>query len=278
MHKLVKIELYKIFKRPRTYIGFGAIVLIVLAIQTGFYLEGEDLLDFLIQNLSERFILQGSLINSYTVTYVILNSLWIHVPILVALVTGDLIAGEANGGTFRFILTRPISRVKLIFAKFFAGFTYAGLLVILLMILSLGGGHFFYGEGDFIVIKSSINFINEDDALWRFFAAFGYGILSMTVVVALSFMLSAFTDNSIGPIVGTLAIIIGITVISSLGFSLLRPITPFLFTSYLSGWTLFFDPELVYNKIIQAIAVQLIYIAVFFGITVIYFKRKDILS
>ncbi|MFW5656124.1 MAG: ABC transporter permease [Bacteroidota bacterium] len=278
MHKLVTIELFKIFTRPRTYIGFAAIVIIVLSIQTGFYFEGEELLSFVLDSLKDRFIFQGTLLNSYTIAYVILNTLWIHVPILVALVTGDLIAGEANGGTFRVILTRPVSRTKLIFAKFFAGFTYAGMLVILLMVFTLGIGHLMFGPGDFIVLKSSVNIINQDEALWRFILAFAYGILSMTVVVSLSLMLSAFTDNSIGPIIGTLAIIIGITVISTLGFSLLQPVMPFLFTTYLSRWNLFFDSQPDIIEILQAVGIQLGYIILFFSVTLIYFKRKDILS
>ena len=278
MNKLVKIELYKIFTKPRTYIGFGAVFLIVVAIQLGFYFEGEEFLDFVIQNLKDSFIFEGKLINAYTVSYVVLNSLWIHIPILIALVTGDLIAGEANSGTFRLILTRPISRTKLLFAKFFAGWTYTYMVIILMILMSVGLGALLFGSGDLLILKGTVNIFTAEDALWRFGLAYAYGILTMTVVASLSFMLSAFAENSIGPIIGTFAIIIGLTIISTLGFSLLRPIIPFLFTTYLPSWQLFFDYELDIPRIIHAVVVDIAYIILFLSITFYHFRKKDILS
>lgn len=218
MINLLKIELYKIFTKPRTFIGFGAIFIIVLAVHLGFYFEGQQLLDFVIQNIRNKFIFEGSLINTYTVSYVILNSLWVHLPILVSLVTGDLIAGEANSGTLRLVLTRPVSRTKLLLAKFISGWIYAVLLVIVMISSSLLLGYILYGTGDLIVIQQQIYIFSADDSLWRFIAAASYGMATMTTVAALSFLLSAFTDNSVGPIIGTFAIIIGITVISTIGY------------------------------------------------------------
>lgn len=278
MINLLKIELYKIFTKPRTFIGIGAIFVIVLAVHLGFYFEGQNILDFVIQNISDKFIMQGSLINTYTVSYVILNSLWVHLPILVSLVTGDLIAGEANSGTFRLILTRPVSRTKLLTAKFIAGWIYALLLVVLMISSSLLLGYILYGTGDLIVIQKQIYIFSSDDALWRFVAAAGYGILTMTTVAALSFLLSALTDNSVGPIIGTFAIIIGITVISTIGYVIVEPILPYLFTTYMPSWALFFHLEINYNDIFHAIKVQIIYTVIFLLITIIYFRKKDILS
>lgn len=278
MNKLVRIELYKIFTKPRTYIAFGAVFLIVVATQLGFYFEGEELLDFVIQNLKESFIFEGKLINSYTVSYIVLNTLWIHIPILIALVTGDLIAGEANSGTFRIILTRPVSRTKLLFAKFFAGWTYTVLVIVLMILLSIGLGSILFGPGDLLVLKGTVNIFKAEDALWRFGLAYSYGVLIMTVVASLAFMLSSFAENSIGPIIGTFAIIIGLTIISSLGFSFLKPVYPFLFTTYLPSWQLFFDYELNFLKISRAVIVDLVYIFLFLSITFYYFRKKDILS
>ncbi len=278
MNKLVRIELYKIFTKPRTYIGFGAVFLIVVSIQLGFYFEGEMILDFVIQNLKDSFIFEGELINAYTVSYIVLSSLWIHIPLLIALVTGDLIAGEANSGTFRLILTRPVSRTKLLFAKFFAGWTYTYLVIILMILLSVGLGSILFGSGDLLMLKGTLNIFKAEDALWRFGLAYSYGILSMTVVASLAFMLSAFAENSIGPIIGTFAIIVGITIISTLGFSFLSPVIPYLFTTYLPSWQLFFDYELDYVKISKAVFTDLAYIIIFLSVTFYHFRKKDILS
>ncbi len=278
LNTLIKIELYKIFKKGRTYIGFGAIFLIISAIQAGIYFEGESIFDFIMQQLDQNFQFEGNLINGYLITYLVLNTLWIHVPILVALVAGDLIAGEANSGTFRLILTRPISRIKLLIAKFLAGWTYTVLLVLFMVLIGMGAGILFFGTGDLMVFKGSINFFSSDELPWRFFAAFAYGTLSMTVVAALAFMLSSFSDNSIGPIIGSVAIIIGITIINTIGFSFLKPINPYLFTTYLPGWQMFFEFELNIAKLVKSIIIQMIYLVVFLGTAFYNFQKKDILS
>lgn len=278
MRKLVSIELYKIFSKPRTYIGFGAIVVIVLAIEFGILIEGDTMMGIIIQNIKDRFIFEGNIINQYLVSYLILNTLWIHVPILVALVTGDMLAGEANSGTFRLILTRPVSRVRLVAAKFIAGWIYAIMLVAVMAILSIGFGLVLFGPGDLMVVTNKVNVFAANDVLWRFTGAYAYGVLSMTTVAALSFLLSSFADNSIGPIIGTVAIIIGITIISTVGASLLGPVNKFLFTSYLPSWQLFFQTGDGLAGIWHAVLVQCTYIVGFLAVTIFYFRKKDILS
>lgn len=278
MRQLINIELFKIFTKPRTYIGFGAIFVIIVAIEIGIKIKGDEMLGMIMETLSDKFIFEGKLINMYSVGYIILNTLWIHVPILVALVTGDLLAGEANSGTYRILLTRPISRVKLIISKFIAGWVYTTLLIIFMILLSVVVGGLLFGQGDLLVMTTKVSIIASDDLVWRFLAAYSYGLLCMTTVAAMSYLLSAMSDNSIGPIIGTIALIIGITVISTVGKSLLEPVLPYFFTTYLTSWQKFFDTEFTMNMISHDILIQFIYIFGFFFITLFYFRKKDILS
>lgn len=278
MIKLIQIELYKIFRKPRTYIGFGAIAFIVTVVNLGFLFEGEQLLGFLIDSLKDKFLLSGNLINTYTMTFVILNSLWIHLPILISITAGDMISGEANNGTFRLLLTRPVSRTKLLAAKFISAWIYTVLLLLFMISFSLILGYVIFGVGDLIVIKSTISILSSDDTLWRFGYATLYGILSMTTVTALSFLLSSLSENSIGPIVGTFAIIVGLTIVSTLGYALIGPAIPYLFTTYLPSWDLFFTMKLDVAKLTHAIYVNLAYTIAFITFTFYYFKNKDILS
>src|SRR4029434_10376654 len=105
MPTLVWIELQKLFCRSRSYIAFIAIGLIVGVIEWGLRLEGRQVLELLMQNLQEAFLFQGNLLNGYLVTYLVLNSLWLHVPILIALVTGDLVSGEVQAGSMTLLLS-----------------------------------------------------------------------------------------------------------------------------------------------------------------------------
>lgn len=276
IHRLIKLEFSKLFRRGLTYIGFGAILLIVLIIHAGMYAEGRKLLDLLMKNLSDVFVFQGDLINVYTVSYIILNSLWIHIPILVAIVSGDMLSGEAGRGTFRLLLTRPVSRLGLVTAKYITAQIYTAMLVIFLMLLSLGVGRIFYPTGDMIVLINTINIFSQTDVLWRFLAAFAYGIISMWVVSGLAFLFSGLSASSLSSVLSTMAVIIVFTIISNFSLGIFEVIKPFLFTTYLNGWMLFFDDPVNWDKVISYAAIMIFHITAFFVATLVIFRKKDI--
>jgi ABC-2 type transport system permease protein len=275
MLTLVWIELQKLFCRSRSYIAFIAIGLIVGVIEWGLRLEGQQVLELLMQNLQEAFLLQGNLLNGYLVTYLVLNSLWLHVPILIALVTGDLVAGEAQTGTMRLLLTRPVGRLRLLTAKYLAGLLYTALVVAFLALTSWGMGRLCFGTGDLIVFYQTMNIVPEADLPWRFAAAFAYGSLSMSVVASLAFFLSTLANHSLGPIITTVAILIGCTIISTFEVGMFRTVQPFLFTTYLSKWQGFFAFEVQGEDMGLAIAILVGHMAVFFGGAAGVFLRKD---
>jgi ABC-2 type transport system permease protein len=136
MNTLVRIELSKIFRKWRTYIGFIAIAVLVAIIQLSIYLTGEQFVDFFIQNIKDTFEMVGRFVNGNLIALLVLQMLYVHIPFLIVLVGGDLLAGEATAGTYRMLLTRPISRFKLVASKFIAGTIYANLLLLFLMIIN----------------------------------------------------------------------------------------------------------------------------------------------
>ena len=167
MIKLIQLELFKIIKRPRTYIGFIAIFIIVGALQSAMYFEGESLIAIGIQNLRDDFKLEGKIINVNLMTYILLNSLIVQIPILICLVTGDAIAGEASSGTLRLILQRPYSRAKIYIAKSITGFIYTLSLLLFLALMTYGLGYVLFGSGDLIVLRRGVHVFSENDVWWR---------------------------------------------------------------------------------------------------------------
>ena len=119
MWKLLQIELFKIFKRPRTYISFAAVAALVSVIQFGLKVDGKTYVDFMLRDLAMSFNIEGNVLNGYLVCYIILQLLLVHVPLLITLIAADLISGEANMGTLRLLLTKPVSRTEVVLAKFF---------------------------------------------------------------------------------------------------------------------------------------------------------------
>jgi ABC-2 type transport system permease protein len=241
--------------------------------------EGERSLDFMTRNLQQSFIFVGNLLNGYLISYIILNSLVVHIPFLIALVAGDLLAGEATAGTYRLLIIRPISRFKVIASKFLSGIIYTNLLVLWLAIISLGLGIFIFGVGELIVIKnSSIIIFSKSDILWRFLLGYLFASLSMMVVASIAFLFSSLVENAIGPIVSTMSIIIAFLIISAIDIDLFQKITPYLFTTYMSSWRLFFDDPIDFPKILESTLILVGHIAVFFGATIYIFYKKDILT
>lgn len=278
MFAVTWLELYKVFTRPRSYIGFLAIVIFVSFTHIAVYMEGQEILDFLTQNLEDVFTLQGNLINGYMVTYLVLNFMWVHIPLLIVLVTGDLFSGEAHNGTFRLLLTRPVSRTKLVNAKFISASIYTGALVLFLGIFSLPLGLVIFGEGDLMVLLETLNIIPQDELMLRFTIAYAFGLLSMITVASLSLMLSSMSESSIGPILLTVAIIILLTLVSSINLKIFNLIRPFLFTSYLNSWMYLFKFEIEPLMLARDALVLVVHIIVFYFVTWFHFTRKDILS
>jgi ABC-2 type transport system permease protein len=121
MWNLLQIELFKISRRPRTYIAFVAITAIVAIFQFAFKADGQSYMDLMLQSVKDSFELEKTqAINGYFMCYIILNTLLVQVPILVALIAADSISGEANMGTLRLLMTKPFSRTELILVKFMA--------------------------------------------------------------------------------------------------------------------------------------------------------------
>jgi len=269
----------KIFRKWRTYIGFIAIGLLVPLLHLAMFLEGQNSIDFATRGLRESFVLVGNLLNGYWISYIILNALTIHIPFLIALVAADLLAGEATAGTYRMLVIRPVSRMQIVISKFLAGTIYTALLVNWLAFMSLVVGLIIFGGGELIVANSkAIIIFDQSDVLWRFFLAYGFAILSMTVVSSLSILFSSLVENAIGPIVSTMAVIIIFIILSAFDVEILRDIRPFLFTNYMLDWREFFNDPLDLSEIAKSVSFLLGHILIFFTATAIIFRKKDILS
>ncbi len=125
----------------------------------------------------------------------------------------------------------------------------------------------------------------------RYFAAFGFAAIALIVVAALSFFLSSISENSIGPIVATVSIIIVLTILSEMRIPIYdNTIKPYLFTTHMLGWKGFFYIDANANgqtitgsvsnlsAVFKSLGVLVAYIIIFTGSAIYIFNRKDILS
>ncbi len=291
--QLLQIELFKVFKRPRTFIAFGAVALIVLLVQLALKVNGKDFIQLYTDSQSDTFeIPYDRMANGYFVCVAVLHMILIHVPLLVALIAGDMLSGEAGLGTLRLIASKPVTRTELVLSKFMASTIYVVMLLVWMALFALLGSILLFGKGDLVVFRETeMHLMNGYDVLWRFFAAFVFAALALTTIAAMALMFSAFSENSLGPIVATVCVVIVFTILQQLKVPLFEEtVNPWSFTTHMLGWKGFFYVEKnaegvtidgsVQNpgSLVRSGLILLGYIVLFLMVTTRYFKRKDILS
>jgi len=148
-----------------------------------------------------------------------------------------------------------------------------------------------FGTNELFVARGlEVNILSASDVLWRYIAAFAFAATGLITVASLAFMFSTFADNSIGPIVACVCVIIVFTILTQLQIPFYdETIKPWLFTTHMLGWKGFFyvkgEEGVTVNgsienpvAIIKSGLILLAYSLLFLSIAVWYFKKKDILS
>lgn len=284
---LLKWELHKIVRRRSSYIGFVLVVLFCVAVMIGFgYSKWKGL-----RRHSIGFIDPTAYINAKFYANFILNiSFFSLLPLFAAVLYGSQLAGEAKDGTLRTLLVRPISRPKLFAVKALVAFTWMQVIVIFMMVFALVFGTVVIGGGELMVFiweyrKAGPWIASGSDWIWIFgLSALGAGV-SLLMVGAFAMMLSAITDNPVVAHVGTLGTFFISTIIQRLPGQMISPeFKKMMPTSHMNFWhelSHLFHPDP--NRFDAArfwtdTAWCMGYIALFLGIDLAVFSRKDIHS
>ena len=279
--KLFWCETYKTFSRWRTYISFSAIAIVIIVSEIVMKLSASEILFRMMKIFQKDFLISGNVLNGWFITGFIMNSLHIHIPFLITLVAGDMISGEATSGTVRLLLIRPPSRAKIITAKYLTALFYTAGLVLFFAGMCTLLGLALFGTGDLIVHhygKFGIVLIPEAQIPLRMLLAFAAAVWSMTVVASLAFLFSALAENSVGPIIGSMAVVIVFLVFGNLPLDFFRNLSPYLFTSYMNLWQRSFDIPIPWGSIARSAIILGLHNIGLFLIALIIYRRKDIKS
>lgn len=276
------IELKKMFKRPRTYLGLIGAALIPLTVIIIF--QFKDPTPFIASALGEMFTLSGSILNGYLVSLVTLNHGTVNffVPVLIVLVVGELIAGESQEGTIRLILSRPIQRYQWLTAKLISAIIYTFLLFVIMITIGLGAGLIIFGEGSLFITglflgnEGWFNILESETALTRLLMVYGAAFLILLTVTAFSFFLSSILRNPVAAIISPLVLIIFLRIISA--FPFLEEIKPYLFTTHMDLWVDILAPEIPWKEIANSMLILTIHSLTFILGSFVIFNKKDILS
>ncbi|GHF49903.1 ABC-2 type transport system permease protein [Amycolatopsis bartoniae] len=206
----------------------------------------------------------------------------LFLPIAVAVTAGDAIAGEAAGGTLRYLLVRPVGRTRVLTAKLVAIAVYATAAIGIVVLTSLVIGVLLFGTGAQAVpggppagavSLSGVPLTSSSLAL-RLLGAVGYIVLSMVGFAAITLFLSTVTESAVGAALGGLAVLITSSVLETLDAA--APVKPYLPTHYWLSWLDFFRDPVLWRNIDSGLLLQAGYIVVFFGAAWANFATKDI--
>lgn len=276
MINLIKIETYKLFSSPRTYITFTIAILLMLVINLGLYSDGEELFGFFLQSISEYFYIEGNLINGYLIAYLSLNTLWVNIPILIIIVTAHIFSGEFEMGTIRLLLTQPITRSSLLIAKIISMVIYNFTFMLVLSLSALIPSILLFGTGDVIVFIDGIQFIQEATFLKRFFYTILFSTLSMVAFSSMTMYFALSFKNTLTAILLALGILILLTLLQTFVFGIFSSWQPYLFTYHISKWQLFFVNEIPLKSILNSVYYLITMSVVFMIASLVKFNKMNI--
>ena len=271
-------EAIKALHKKRTYISFillfFLVPLIILAIGNGAdYLERQ-----IYGQLKDSFLVFGSLTNGYLASYLIIAILAGQMPFLATIVAAEIVSGEYAKGTFRMYLSRPVSRLKILFSKLVVVLLYTIIMMFFFVFYTLGISCIFLGIGDLAVFHKGLLFLSDGVIMWRFFLAYLISCGVMLAISSLCFMISTFSRNSVTPIIITISAVFIGSAISFIPLEIFELVNPYLFTGYIDLFLAAFHDPVPWGLIKNATVICGLWSSVFIGISFYNFSNKEILS
>jgi ABC-2 type transport system permease protein len=273
----LKNELWKLFGKKRTYIGFGAFLLAQTAMLLAFkYTRWQSDFERL---LNGNGYLASEFISALTVSVVMLiPQIMLLMPLYATLVGGDLVAKEAEDGTLRMILSRPISRVRLLFVKWSAGIIFAVVLVAALGLTALGfASLMFPWKGMFVFSPGqAFSVLSAHEGLVRFVFSHLLLAVNASVMVSVAFMFSCFNMKPAAATILALSFLFVSMVMENIPF--FDRYENWFITHHFKCWLLIFRDPAPWSQICQSEIILFAVSATAFVIGVMAFQVRDIKS
>ncbi len=275
MIALLKMECFRLLKQSRTYYALVAVLLIEAVVLLSAYYQGNEIIDIVLSQLQESFYFKGSLVNGNLITYLILNSMWFHLPLILMIVVSGMLTSEYKDRTLLTALMQPVSKVKYLLSKYLVALLFTIILVLLLLITAVGLSYAIFGPGDLVVLMGGLNFYEQTDALNRIVMAFITGTFSMVFYSVTSLTLAViFKDVTKTWIVSVLFIVIS-SLLMKIDFGS-ETINNLFYFKLNQGWQLFFYPEIPWRDITVKTGLIFVYTLLVGAAGILLFKNKDI--
>jgi ABC-2 type transport system permease protein len=267
--RFLRSELRLIFRRRRNLAGLlvlaGVPVLIAVAVKVstpGRDRGGPDFFSSITEN------------GLFVALAALSIELGLFLPLAMAAIAGDSVAGEANIGTLRYLLTVPVQRARLLGVKYAAIVIFAFVATLTVALTGVVAGLVLFGGGRLTLLSGTqIGFMA---GLARVLAATAYLGICFAALGAVGLFISTLTEQPIGAM-------IAVVIFSTASFILdsipqVSWIHPFLIThSWLAFGDLFRDP-VAWGGVERGLWSAVVYVLVFWLAAWARFGSKDVTS
>ena len=296
---MIAVELFKLVRRLRTWLTIGLICALPLVVAIFIAVthlapppgQGSAFLSAVLN--------QGQLYPAAALALV----LPVFLPVAVAVMAGESVAGEASAGTLRYLLARPVGRTRLLVAKLASVTAFTVLAVVAVTVTAYATGVLILGPSRASSVgvapgisggiapgaggsptaglqsSGSITSLSGApltflDLIERVLGAMAFITVSMLGVAAIALFLSTLTDSALGAALGALAVLVASEALVTLDAA--SVVQPYLPTRYWLAWIDFFRQPIFWPDIQRGFAIQAVYVVVFLGAAWANFATKDI--
>jgi ABC-2 type transport system permease protein len=267
---LMRSELRVMFTRRRTWAMLAAIALIPILLAVAVALTTEQLAPGEGPPFLDR-VTQNGLFTGFTAT---LLALPLFLPLTMAVVAGDTIAGEASLGTLRYLLIAPVGRLRLLVVKYLGTIVFALAGTFTLMLAGGIIGAILFPIGPVTLLSGDQ--ISLAESIGRMALVAVYTAISMSGLLAIGLFVSTLTTVPVGAMAATV-VLAGVSQILD-NLPQLSWLHEWLFTHYWLSFADLLRQPIELGSLASNSLLQLGYIAVFGALAYSRFTTKDILS
>jgi ABC-2 type transport system permease protein len=201
-------------------------------------------------------------------------SLPVFLPLVVGVVAGDSIAGEAGSGTLRYLLTVPVTRGRVLTVKTLGVATFTALAVLTVALVGLVTGAILFGLGPITLLSGDT--VSLSSGLLRALGVAAYVMVALLGLAAGGLLISTLTENAIAAMATT----IGLVVLSALldAVPQLSAIHPWLLTHNWLGFGELLRSHVDTAALLRWSGLHLAYAAVFLSLAWARMQTKDVTS
>ena len=275
MRNLLYTELFKIFRQRKTFYAIAAVFILEAIIMTSAYIQGREILELLLENLAESFEFKGNLLNGNLLVYLVLNSFWFHIPLILMVVVSGFLTTEYQDRTLEAVLLQPVSKFKFILVKYLAALIFTTFILTVLIGSAFVFSYAFFGDGDLVVYLEGLSFFEPGDAFGRLLMAFVVGSLTMVFYAVVSLTLAVVLREATATWIVAALFLIGTTLLLRFDFGS-EWLNSYFFPKLTDTWQYLFYAQIPREAITIKSLALLIYTALAAWLGIAVFVKRDI--